>query len=820
VRRSLVASLGALLAASNIAAQAPAGPAPQNGQAAPNFEIRGKIVEDKTDLAIPRASVSLRAKGSTVILTGAIANQDGTFRLQGLRPGVYALRATYIGFAPFIQEVTITPAQPVVTGTLKLARVAVELSAVSVTEDRSTVVTEPDRNSYRAKDVAPAAANASDVLDNVPAVQVDADGKVSLRGNENVAVQINGRPTPMRGQQLASYLKTVPANTIERIEVVPNPSAKYDPEGMAGIINIVLKQNVDLGLSTGAQVAMSTPQRFYGSGNVGYQAGKWSSMTTGGFNRDARNIWGINDRERYDAAQALMSISGEDIDADAKNGGVNLTSSLDYQRNKRDLFSNAITLNRRFGIDESMNAFAELNGSGALVDSYWRPRDANIHGWMADYTTAFKRTFDPRKHELSMEARFNRSQDNDDQKFWRLANDGTTLTEGEHQRTDAAFQQITAQLDYIRTLKPRTKIDAGFKSTVRSLDRDFDVVKDALGDGNWTASPLSNEFSFEEAVHAVYGLFSQGVGKFDFQAGLRGENASRDFSLTSQSYPFEYNSLFPSGIVTYNPSAATQVRGSYSRRIRRPGTQELNPFVTYFDVRNVFIGNPALAPEYTDAFEFGMTRNFKKGMIQLSPFYRKTKDIIRVDINPTDTIDGNEVTSISFQNLATSNSWGTDLNGSLRLGPKFNGFAGFNVFKMVTDGGSTSSLGSNAVTWMGRVNASSEITKRFMLQGSYFYRAPTKIEKGQFDAQHAANFAIRTKLDGDKATMTLRVNDPFGTQRFRVRAGDEKVLQITERNFGARMLWVVFNYSYGRPPRLRQPTAQEQTGSSTGFGPP
>jgi ferric enterobactin receptor len=137
----------------------------------------------------------------------------------------------------------------------------------------------------------------------VPAVQVDADGKVSLRGNENVAVQINGRPTPMRGTQLASYLKTVPANTIERIEVVPNPSAKYDPEGMAGIINIVLKQNVDLGLSAGANTAMSTPQRFFGSGNLGYQSGAFSSMTTAGFNRDARAIVGINDRERYNAAR-------------------------------------------------------------------------------------------------------------------------------------------------------------------------------------------------------------------------------------------------------------------------------------------------------------------------------------------------------------------------------------------------------------------------------------------------------------------------------------------------------------------------------------
>jgi ferric enterobactin receptor len=819
----VVAALALSLAAvSPLAAQAPAGP-PAAGQAQPAFEIRGKVVDEKEQQPVPRASVTLRVKGSPGVLTGAIAGPDGSFRLQGLRPGTYTLRSTYIGFAPHIQEITLTPATPVVTGTVKLARVAQELSAVAVTEERTTVVTEPDRTTYRAKDVAPAAGNASEVLDNVPAVQVDGDGKVSLRGNENVAVQINGRPTPMRGPQLASYLKTVPANTIERVEVVPNPSAKYDPEGMAGIINIVLKQNVDLGLSTGLNTAMSTPERFFGNGNLGYQAGKISSMTTAGFNRDARAIVGINDRERYDAARTLLSMNGEDIDSEAKNAGLNVTSSLDYQINKRDMWSNGITGNKRWSTDESLNLFTERDGAGAVTDSYFRPRDADVKGWMLDYNTAFRRTFEARpasKHELSVEARINRSQDNDEQLLRRTSLGATpTSTDWEHQLTDAQSQQLNAQLDYVRTLRPRVKVEMGYKGTARTLDREFNVTEDPTGSGTWTPSAQSNAFSFDENVHAVYGLYSYGIRKWDLQAGLRGEYATRDFQLAAQNYPYEYASVYPSAIANYNATQTVQLKASYSRRVRRPGTQELNPFVTYFDVRNVFIGNPALAPEYTDALEFGYTKTLKKGTLQLNPFYRHTKDIIRVDINTVDTIAGREVTSISFQNLATSDSWGADLNGSLRLGPKLNGFAGFNVFKMVTDGGSTSAIGSDAVNWMGRVNASSELTKRFFVQGSYFYRAPMKIERGQFEAQHGANFALRGKMN-DRANVTLRVNDPFGTQRFRVRAGDDYVMQITERNFQARMVWLAFNYSYGRPPRLRAPTQDQSQGSSTGFTPP
>ena len=810
-------------------AQGPGGP-PGSGAPgappAPAGEIRGKIVEGKTGAAVGRASVSLRAKGGTAIITGAIASADGSFRLSGLRPGVYSMRSTYIGFSPVVQEVAVTPASPVVNvGSIQLARVAVELQAVAVKEERTTVVAEADRTSYRAKDVSPAAANASEVLDAVPSVNVDGDGKVSLRGNENVAVQINGRPTPMRGTQLAAYLKSLPANIVERVEVIPNPSAKYDPDGMAGIINIVLKQNVDLGLSVGLNASVSDVDRSNASGNLGYQRGPFSSFSTAGYNRDARAIFGINDRERYDALKSLQSITAEDIDSDAHSGGQNFTTSTDYKLGRRDVFSNAVMVNRRSSRDAALNLFNEHDASRAVVDSYFRPKNSDMSGWTFDYNTALKRTFEPRRHELSGEMRFNRSHDEDRQTLWRQAIGSSTpaRTEGEHDLNDASSRQLTAQVDYLKAFAPKTrrKLESGYKGTARWLDRDFLVEKDSLGSGAWTRSPLSNAFAFDEQVHAVYAVLSQGAGKFDLQAGLRGEHAERDFNLAAARtrYPYRYNSLFPSGVVLYNATPLTQLKASYSRRIRRPGTQELNPFVQFFDVQNVFIGNPALAPEYTNAFELGVTRNGRLGMVQLSPFYRHTTNIIRVDINTTDTISGREVTSVSFKNLATSDSWGADVNGSLRFGSRFNGFAGLNVFKMVTDGGSTSTLGSDAVTWSARVNGTTELSKILILQASYFYRAPMKIERGRFEQMHFMNVSLRRKLDGDKASVTLRVSDPFNTGAFRVRAGDDKVMQITERNFGMRMAWLGFQYNYGRAPRVRE-VRREQESQGASFVPP
>jgi len=381
-------------------------------------------------------------------------------------------------------------------------------------------------------------------------------------------------------------------------------------------------------------------------------------------------------------------------------------------------------------------------------------------------------------------------------------------------------KQLTGQLDYTKTLRPRQKLDLGWKSNERWLDRDYIQTEDASGSGTWVQTPLSNALTFDEGVHAVYALLSQGVKKWDFQAGLRGEYATRNFVLGSDRYPYDYASLFPSAVASYNFSDAANMKASYSRRINRPGSGQLNPFPTYFDADNVFFGNPNLSPEYTDAIELGMTKSGKLGMVQLQPFWRHTTNVIRIDINTTDTLDNREITSVSFRNLAESNSWGSDLTGQLKLSPKFSALTNFSVFKMVTDGGSTSAVGSNAIGWMGRINVTSEVTKSTTLQAAYNYRAPMKIERGEFGAQQVVNLALRQKIQGDRGSVLLRVNDPFEMLHFKVTAGDEKVVQITERNPESRMVFLGYQYTFGRPPRVRQVAPETTGGGSVGFGGP
>jgi outer membrane receptor protein involved in Fe transport len=808
-------------AAVSAGAQNPAHPAGTTAPTAGNGSVRGTITDAQSGLPVDHASVAVRGKHATTIVAGAIVSPSNRFNIQGLRPGQYTLRITSMGFSPVTREIDITQAAPTVDlGAVKLTRVTVSLEQVQVSAVRSAVSNEPDRTTYQSKQVAPAAANASEVLENVPSVQVDADGTVSLRGNTNVVVQINGRPSPLSGTQLGSFLKSLPAGVVDRVEVVPNPSAKYDPDGMVGIINIALKQNADLGLSGGMDASMG-PQRYNGSGRVGYQSGPVTVFSTYGYNSSRRDTQGMDNRTQYDDALAASAYMNQFIGGYQRNAGNNLTTTIEYKLNKRDVLTNAVVLNSNTRADVTTTGYANLDGSGSLLDRYDGLRDQSGRGTLFDYDVTFKRTLAPRKHELTLDARFNRSRDEDGTTAWRRdpasAPAAPALSDGQMDRSVGVNRQLTLQGDYTRPLGSM-KLESGVKSTTRWLDSDYSFVTDSMNTGMWAPTALSNGIRISETVNAAYGILGVTIGKAELQGGLRGEIADRDFTLTtsSQNVPYRYASLFPSANALYNLSAADQVKLSYSRRIRRPGTQELSPFPVFFGAQNVFFGNPRLSPEYTDAVELGYTRSGSFGSVQLNPFMRHTTNALRFVVNPSDTVAGREVTSVTFRNIATSDSWGTDLIGSMRLGSRVNGFAAVNVFRMVTEGGVSSIPSTTTTTWSARSNASVQVLPTVTLQGSYFYRAPMNFEGGRFLSMQMATLTVRKKLDGDNAAVTFRMTDPFSTQRFRVNGVNGSVRQITERNFGARAAYVGFQYNYGKPPKVRQPE-QNQPQGTPGF---
>jgi ferric enterobactin receptor len=809
MKRAVYVILGLFLfATATVHAQAPGQGAPSGAQ--PAGDIHGSVL-DPDGSPIYGASVAVHSTADASLVSGAIAGRDGAFRVQGLPAGTYYLQITSIGYdALRSPDLTIAPGAPSAdAGAIHMEPSPVAVEGIDVTVERPTVAIEPDRNSYSAKDVAPAAATASEVLVAVPSVNVDPEGKVSLRGNENVAVQINGRPAPVSGEQLGAYLEQLPANVIDRVEVVPTPSARYDPEGMAGIINIVLKQNTELGTSGGLTLGASPSNRYNLSGNLGYQRGAWTTFTTYGFNFGQRDIDGINDRLRFDPLDVLLSTTEQDVLGENTFAGHNLGTTIDYKLSDRDVLTNILSLNFRGRDEESRNFYTELDAGGVPFDEYARLQDGESDGRVLDYTLAFKRTLEARAHELGAEVRFNHDTDDNVTLLWREpaeVADPVIQTERELREVDAATQEVTGQVDYTRPLGENTKLETGYKGEGRWTERDYHVLEDELGTGAWVESDLSNTFDFDEQVQAAYAVLSRSMGKLELQAGLRAEYAWRDFVLADEgeNFPYSYGSVFPSGVLSYNLTEQNEAKISYSRRIRRPNTQELNPFPFFFDVQNVFIGNPELDPEYTDAIELGFTHQADWGSLQLSPFYRRTTDVIRFIVDTEDVVDGREVTSVSFENLDSGDSWGTDVNASYEYGGWLNGMANFNVFKMVTEGGSETSLSSNAVTWSTRLNATAKLTPSLDLQGMIMYRAPMEFETGKFSSFKMTSLTLRQKLAGDRASLSLRVVDPFDQMGFRVEASDENILQITERSFDARSVHLTFQYTFGKPPRVRQ----------------
>ncbi|HEY0152494.1 MAG TPA: TonB-dependent receptor [Longimicrobium sp.] len=810
MQRFLIATLA--LSVLSGAAQLPGQSAPVRNTpvqlpAAGNGEIRGVVV-DAAGAPLASASVSVLDRADSTLVAGAVALRDGSFRVAGLPAGTYYLRVSVPGYGTHVGgSHTVAPAAPrAEAGRIRLARSAVALEGIVVTGARQAATMTADRNAYRTRDVAPAATTASEVLETIPSVQVDGEGRLSLRGNENVVIQINGRPSPLRGEQLAGYLRQLPARTIERVEVVPNPSASQDPDGMAGIVNIVLKQNAQLGVSGGFTLSASTAVRYAGTGNFGYQKGPATLVASYGFTSDDRAQSGVNDLTRLGAGRAPLSYTEQDVRGSRVNRGHNLNASLDYRLNGRDVLSSALLLNLRGTANESFSGYSVLDGSRLLLDSYERVRDADGEASMADYTLAFKRTLEPRRHELSAEVRVSGSREADHASLWSLATPAAAAHDLESTRTNVRSYQVGAQVDYVRGLAARTRLETGYKGTFRSLERDFTLLRDPAGTGDWVSAGLSNGLEFSESVNAVYGTVNQGAGKLELQGGLRAEYAGRDFALADadERFPYQYASFFPSAMASYAVNDRTQVKASYSRRIRRPGTQELNPFPSFFDAQIVFRGNPRLSPEYTDAFEVGVQRSGELGTLQLSPFYRRTSDVIRFIANTADTIAGREVTSINFTNMDSGSSWGTDLNGTLRLGTAFSGIANVNVYKIVTEGGSgEASLSSESVTWSARLNGTANLGRRTSVTGMYSYRAPIQLERGRFEPMGFADLSAQHRLRGDKVNVTARLSDVFNTQKFRALLGDDNLIQLTERASTSRALHLSVQYNFGRVPATR-----------------
>jgi outer membrane cobalamin receptor len=781
---------------------------PVRAQATGTGEIRGRVVNADGKTPLPAATVDATALGSTAPAGRAAAGTDGTFRVQGLPPGRYRVRIRALGYRPWESpSVDVTAAAPSVdVGTVSLSAAPQALQAVGVTERRREVQLAPDRNSYVVRDMPTTkGGNALDVLRNVPSVDVDIDNIVSLRGNPAVTVQINGRPSPMKPDQLGNFLSQLPADMVDKVEIVPNPSARDDPTGVAGIINIVLKQEADAGTSGGLTVAGATTGQANVSGNYGYQRGALTFYGSYGFERGRRPRSEALYRENNYLSP--MTYLEESTSRTQDRMSHTLTSEVGYELGKHDELSLDLLFNSRREEESQGILYNNLDAGRRLTSLSDRTSTGTNRELNFESTLGYKHAFAAKGHKLSAELRAFEHPEGGPYtitaRTLSLSGAPLAFTDRETSEGNEHPRELSFKADYTRPLGSAVRFEAGYKGSVQRFHTTLDTqVLDTARNAYRPDSSRIGDFTYRQPVNAVYGMLSAQTGPFQLQGGVRIERASSTFHLNTldATYDNGYNSVFPSALIAYDVDDAYQVKLSYSTRIRRPDEPDLlDPTPHYADPLNLSRGNPYLKPEYIRALELGLQRSADKVTVQVTPFFRRTYDAVRT----LRTIDSVGVATRTFANIATSDSYGGDVNVAVS-GMRLSGFAGVSAFHQASNAANLGSgLSISTFGWRARSNASLRVSPTVDVQALFSYQPSMTVEQGRNGSRSQFGMAARQKLMEDQLSLTLRVIDPFNTSHESSTTIDPRFYQVSDRTRAVRGLLFSVNWTFGKPDKRK-----------------
>ena len=787
-------------------------------------EILGHLVDSASGRPVTSGSVAVRRAEDSTFASGALPKDNGSFHVDGLLPGRYTLRVRAIGFAPVLRnDIVVSKEKPVIdVGVIMLKTVATKLEAAHVLADREETVLAPDRNSYSVKNMTTASGGtAIDVLRNIPLVEVDGSNNVSLRGNANVVIQINGRSTPLKGDQLGAFLAQLPAGTVKNVEVATNPSAKDDPEGTAGIINIVLNQEAELGLSGGLSVGTASTGQMNAYGNVGKQQGKLTVFLSGNVYHDNRATSGTISRTNLVIPIPAFTETSLDGKQSPLSGGG--TARTEYRFTDRNTLSlDGFLFGGRYGGNQS-SSYTDLDATRAVIGLFDQRTSQFSHNISQDYDLTFRRFGAQNAPLFSTELEYSNTN-----------NTSNIDLSGEVVRADAStpaaipterdgivgkYPYLNWKTDYTLQFGAATKLESGLKVTRRTTSNDFDAAY--LNGGTHLYEPAPSRataFNYHEDIGAGYLLLSNRIDKVQTQAGLRLENAATylDLNTVGQRFDRRYASAYPSAIVSYNFTPLRQAKISYSRRVSRPNPFQLSPIEFKQDTRNVTRGNPDLRAEYTDALELGYQESRSWGSLQLSPYLRRTSHAVR----NIQFVDSTGVSVSTYDNVASTMTVGSDLNLNAHHGPLQLG-GGASVYHYTSDASNLAgNLSAHAVVWSARTNATWKFSTLGDAQAFVYYRAPYATEGGSQIASVSMNLAGRYKVWGDQGNISLRISDPFKLQKFGYRTANGTVIEYSERFFGSRAVYLTITRNFGKAIKLQAKQQDPDAAAAVPTGPP
>lgn len=801
-----------LLAASSAAQVAPtparAGANPQAAATA----IVGTIA-DSANQPLAGAAITIRSAKGAPILTGTLTDESGKFRIDGLAPGTYHVHISFIGYQVDEREVAITPtALSANVGTVRLAMTAIAVEGVSAEAVRSAVTVGVDRTIYSTKNM-PAASGGSttDLLRNVPELDVDIDGNVKLQGSQSVALHVNGRPAPMRGEALRNFLQSLPATRVDRVEIVPNPSARYDPDGIAGIVNIVMKDNVDLGTSGSFGLNADSRGRHGANVSLNRQKGRLTLFgnTALHINSNSMKMTDLRENLLVDPRTFFRMSADNEMSGNFKW----FDGSAEYKLGKLETAYAAARVNDSSNELAGLQQFAILNAALDPLSRYNHDNNNEFSWGNSDLSLGVRRIVKPMQNELSFELRRNVNHQGNDQRYIKhfLTPAGELmigLTELGFTDTDTDLTEYSLKADYTRVINPLWKVEAGYKGALRGTEYGNELDR-FMEDAPAPFSTQRSNYEYSEDYQQGYATVSRQLGKYGVQLGARGELANTSFDLpTGESFANDYNSLFPSLNVSYAGAAGFSARFAFSRRVERPQPNMLNPSVPSADSMNKFVGNPGLKPKYTNSFTMDFTRTGAWGMMKLAPYYRKTTD----NWEYFKVVDDQGIATLTWQNTSSVTAYGTNATLSLRKGATANGFLSFNAYRYERDASNLSAAYSgDGFRWDVSANGMMTVRKGTMVQGFARYQAPQDMPQGRISSSVFSNLGLRHQLIDKKANLNLSVVDPFDVFRFKFETTDATHVQRSQNRVSVRSLRVGVTYSFGKPPQpVRRPDDQQQ----------
>ncbi|MEJ8758630.1 outer membrane beta-barrel family protein [Pontibacter sp. H259] len=793
-------------------------------------KINGTLQDASSKAPVGFANVVLLTARDSSLVTGATSDVDGKFILDRVPNGRFILRASMVGYPPtFVNNITISTATPTINlGTISLKPSSTQLREVQVTTERELVQYDLDKKVVNvSKDIAAQSGSVAEVMQNLPSVTVDVDGNVSMRGSQNVTILIDGKRSALSNLTLDQ----IPANLIESIELITNPSSKYNPEGTSGIINLVMKKEKKPGFHGSASVTAGTYDNYNTSLNLNYRYYKWS--LNGGYDFRQRTRPGEN---KSFTSNYYLNDADQSIDSTsylAQNGNRNSTDISHNFRFGTDYFvTPKITLSAsalyRFGQDEgsSSNRNVFLNENGVQTSYSLRNTTQLEDEDALDLTFGYRQTFDKKGQELTADIVFNTNVDDEVSRYLQLEEDANTLPNIQQTLVDDKNYEFVANADYVHPLSENSNLELGFRSTYERLDEDARFFNlDNLTDQLLLDTKQSNQFVYDETVHALYANYNNKYKTISYQLGLRAEQTNTTSDQRSRTNDTAYKpvdnnyfSLFPTLFITNDFDDNNKVQFSYSRRINRPRSRFLNPFRDQSDIYNVQFGNPALKPEFVNSLELGYLRYFGDASLNSTLFYRHTTDEIERFRTPTTVVvNGEEVPAneITFLNLASNASYGVELglNYTVAKWWRLNGsLSGFRT-ELNTNQGDTE-LSNTQLSWNSKFNSTMTVWKDMDIQFSAFYRAPTADIQGRMEQMFSADLGMKKDVLKKNGTISLRVSDLFNTRQFNFLSFGPEFRTESENRRQSRIVYLGFTYRLNMEPeqRNRRQNEGEQNG--------